>query len=175
MEQPDKQAELAKSKGFANTFMTHNTTIIAILLAIAAMISNQFEEREQAAYDAEQAIEDKREAINEDIRNYDEEIQELEVKEDTASAKYQSLVAVYNIRVDSLTRSENDQEKQQEETTKILAHAKDQSKKSDTASILFQISVLLSSIGFTNKNKFLMYLATVLTAVGVIYILLMII
>lgn len=173
MEQPNYQQEPPKPKGFVQTLLTHNTTIIAILLAIAAMIGNEFEQKEQEAYDAEQTIEDKQNAISDDIQNYDGELKELELKEDTTTEKYQALLAVYNARVDSLNTAEAEQVKQQEQTTKVLATRKDQNKKSETADLFFQISVLISSIGFTNKNKLLMYIATALTVVGIIYILMM--
>ncbi|MDQ6608706.1 MAG: hypothetical protein M3Y85_02675 [Bacteroidota bacterium] len=52
MEQPTFPPETSKPRGFVQTFMTHNTTIIAILLAIAAMIGDALEQKEQEAYDA---------------------------------------------------------------------------------------------------------------------------
>ncbi len=97
----------------------------------------------------------------------------MELKEDTSTDKYQALAAEYNKRVDSLNIAAADEEKQHQETKKVLAISKNQNAKSDTANLFFEVSILLSSVAVTNKNKRLTYLATGLTVVGIIYILLM--
>jgi len=173
MEQAPTTQDVQQQKGFLPGIMTHNTTIIAILLAIAAMIGSEFQEREQVAYDKEQSIEDKRTAIADDVQNYGAELEEMKLGPDTTSEKYISLKEVYDERKDSLNIADAELTKQQEETTKTLAAVKEQTKKSDKANIFFQISVLLSSIAFTNKNKSLTYLALALTVVGIIFIVMM--
>ena len=60
METQNNESDEKTSKSFLGTIMTHNTTIIAIILSIGAMISNHYDQMEQNAYADSEEIQDER-------------------------------------------------------------------------------------------------------------------
>ncbi|MEO5783680.1 MAG: DUF4337 family protein [Ginsengibacter sp.] len=173
MEQANSQESEKKSNSFFDTLMVHNTTIIAIILSIAAMIGNHFEQLEQNANEDVQQIENKR-ADNEDkLTVAANKVEEYTMEEnaDSTSEKFAALINDFSVQKDSLDKEEETLQKSEEKINATFEKVKEQSSRSNMASTIFEISILLSSIGMTNKKKLFTYVASALTVIGIIIIL----
>lgn len=170
--------------------MFHNTTIIAIILALAAMLGTSLEDRQQEAYDEEQAVQDRRETVQDDRQTLENDIADLEleyasVNEDSAKlgestststtdgnnegagpANYQARVKELKERDDSLSKEEAVLTEDEKKHEKNLAVLKKKNQQSGLADVIFQMAVLFSSIGVSIKKHNLKILAFLLTAVG---------
>lgn len=156
-------------------FLTvHNTTIIAIIMAISAMLGQSYQQNEEAVFEDQENYEDA--SANMDELN-------LEYLGDTSISveEQQSLDSIrieYENEQDTLlaeatgldvTEVQNLTEEQEEAKIKEAAEtAETQSAYSDYATTILQIAVLLSSIGVSVVNRFLSYLASGFTLVGVV-------
>lgn len=155
-------------------FLTvHNTTIIAIIMAISAMLGQNYQQNEEAVFEDQENYED--------TNAYMDELN-LEYLGDSISVEEQqkldSIRIEYEKEQDSLladatgldvTEVQNLTEEQEEAKIKEAAEtAETQSAYSDYATTILQVSVLLSSIGVSVVNKLLSYLASGLTLVGVV-------
>ncbi len=136
-----------KIDAFTQFLTVHNTTIIAIIMTIAGLLGQHAQEEKEAVYDDVEDIQDRMEGgITDEERSLiDAEMADLaeETGESYASADQIDFEKVK----DEVDQKEN---------------------MSGYASTVLQISVLLSSVGMTNKAKLLTYLASGLTLIGVL-------
>ena len=160
------------SNSFLRTLVVHNTTIIAIILSIAAMIGNHFEELRQNADEKLQQIQDRRQDNEDELADAVNKIDEYNLEEnvDTTSEQYTGLIKNFSDEKDSLDKEEITLTNSEEQVNKTYEKVKAQDDRSNMTDTILQISILLSSVGMTNKNKLLTYAATALTAIGVIII-----
>jgi len=165
-DQPNKND--SSKGGFVGFIMLHNTTIIAIILAVAAMLGNGLERTQQKADKAESEIQQRREYLETETQTLSDEIEELDLQYDSTSPKYQEVAKGLQHRSDSLDKMEAETVKIEHEKETILQHVETQNKTSNMADTIFEVAILLSSISLTSKNKKLTWLATLLTLAGVI-------
>lgn len=154
--------------GFIGFITLHNTTIIAIILSVAAMLGNNLERMQQEADEAENEISQRHEYLETESQSLDDEIDELDLKYDSTTVQYAEIVKDLKEREDSLNVLEKETEKVEIEQKARLEHIEKQNKTSNMADTIFQVAILLSSVSLTSKNKKLVWLATLLTAAGVI-------
>ena len=173
METQNNQSDGKTSKSFLGTLMTHNTTIIAIILSIGAMISNHYEQMEQNAYADSQEIQDERSDNDDKLAEAANKVEEYTMQEDADSTSnvFAGLISEFAAQKDSLDKQEEVLQTKEENIDATLEKVKQQNNRSDTARTIFEISILFSSIGMTNKRKLLTYIAISLTAIGIIIIL----
>ena len=172
METQNNQKDEKASKSFLGTLMVHNTTIIAIILSIGAMISNHYEQMEQNAYADSEEIQDERANNDDKLAEAANKVEEYTMEEeaDSTSETFARLINEFAAQKDSLDKQEEVLEKKEENINATLETVKEQNNRSDTARTIFEISILFSSIGMTNKRKLLTYIAISLTTIGIIII-----
>ena len=173
METQNNYSDEKPAKSFLGTLMVHNTTIIAIILSIGAMISNHYDQMEQNAYAESQEIQDERSDNEENLADAANKVDEYTLEEgaDSTSETYAGLINEFTAQKDSLDKNEEILEKREENINATLERVKTQNDRSDTSRTIFEISILFSSIGMTNKKKFLTYIAISLTVIGIIIML----
>ncbi|MBV9987661.1 MAG: DUF4337 family protein [Chitinophagaceae bacterium] len=165
---PEQNTNNTSKGGFIGFIMLHNTTLIAIILSIAAMLGNNLERMQQNADEAENDIKDRREYLETETQRLSEEIDQLDLKYDSTSAKYAEIAKELTSRADSLNKIETETIKKEHEQEVLLKHIENQNKTSNAADTIFQVAILISSISLTSRNKKLTWLATLLTAAGVV-------
>lgn len=169
MEISNKEPE-KKESTFKQLLGKHNTTVIAIILSIAAMLGSSIDHKQQKADDAEQEIQERREYLETEAQSLDDEREQLELEYDSSTAKFAEIDEDLKSRYDSLMALEEETVQVEKERELVLEEIETQNTMSNTADIMFQIAVLLSSIGLTSKQKKLSLIASLLTVVGVVVI-----
>ena len=141
--------ETPKEKNwFMNIIMSQNTTIIAIILAIAAMIGTRVEDMQQNADFEEQHIQEQKQYVESEYNSVEED------KKITA-------------RVDSLGKLEKSLETEEKAKEQLLIQIKKKNQLSNMGDIIFQLAVLISSIGLSTKKRSIIIVASLITLVGV--------
>jgi len=173
METQNNESGEKQSKSFLGTIMTHNTTIIAIILSIGAMISNHYDQMEQNAYADSEEIQNERTDNDDKLAEAANKVEEYTMQEDadSTSETFAGLINEFTVQKDSLNKQEEVLQTREENINATLEKVKQQNNRSDTARTIFEISILFSSIGMTNKRKLLTYIAISLTTVGIIIVL----
>ena len=137
------------------------------------MISNHYEQMEQNANEDSQEIQNKRSDNDDKLAEAANKVEEYTMEEnaDTTSETFSGLINEFTAQKDSLDKQEDILEKREEGINATLEKVKQQRDRNDSARTIFEISILFSSIGLTNKRKILTYIAISLTAKGIIIIL----
>jgi nitrogen fixation protein FixH len=167
----ENQSSLKKPTGkktFLETLILHNTTIIAVLLAVASLISSHFSQLEKNAYEKSNQIENQKNENEKSLSEANDKIEEYELEEtaDAAPDKYNKLIIEFNAKVDSLTKQEVIMDKDEKAINGTLARVEEQNKRGALSRTIFEFSILLSSIGKTNKKKWFTFLAIAATLIG---------
>src|SRR5436190_12755986 len=102
------QSDEKISKSFLGTLMVHNTTIIAIILSIGAMISNHYDQMEQNAYADSEEIQDERTDNDDKLAEAANKVEEYTMQEDADSTSdtFAGLINEFTVQKDSLNKQE---------------------------------------------------------------------
>ncbi len=160
--------ETPKEKNwFMNIIMSQNTTIIAIILAIAAMIGTRVEDMQQNADFEEQHIQEQKQYVESEYNSVEDDKEALEAREDNSSEKYLEEDKKITARVDSLGKLEKSLETEEKAKEQLLIQIKKKNQLSNMGDIIFQLAVLISSIGLSTKKRSIIIVASLITLVGV--------
>lgn len=167
----ENQISLKKPTGkktFFETLILHNTTIIAVLLAVASLISSHFAQLEKNAFEKSNQIETQKNENDQSLSEARGKVEEYELEEQANAApdKYNKLIDEYNAKVDSLTKQEVIMDKEEKAIEVTLARVEEQNKRGALSRTIFEFSILLSSIGKTNQKKWFTFLAIAATLIG---------
>ena len=156
---------------FFKIFTIHNTTIIAIVMSIISIISSGVQDKLEQYETNEQHAEAKHEELVQDTVDLFYRIQDLQFSEVTDSAAYNNEVDFINARVDSIQKQAAEIDSVKIHDEELLAGAQSQESTVGWAKSISEIAVLISAVALTNKNKFLLYSASILTVICVILVL----
>ena len=160
-----------KMNSFLKTFITHNTTIIAIVMSVISIISSGInDDYDNAQFLQEQAINDSIEITN----AYEElgmELEELSLDTDTLSEEYRYRQEYFNQKLDSLTKSAEEYYAKLDNSQSLMEGAHSRQESTNYAKSISEIAVLLSAVGASNKKKLLLYTASILTIICILMVL----
>ena len=128
METQNNESGEKTSKSFLGTIMTHNTTIIAIILSIGAMISNHYEQMEQNAYADSEEIQDERTNNDDKLAEAANKVDEYTMEEDADSTSdtFAGLINEFTAQKDSLDKQEDILTAREEKINTTLEKVKQQ-------------------------------------------------
>jgi hypothetical protein len=160
-----------KMNSFFKTIITHNTTIIAIVMSVISIIATGInDDYENAQFLQEQAMNDSIEITNSyEELNADQE--ELNFATDTLSEEFKYRKEYVDHKLDSLTKAAEEYYSKLDTSQSILDGAHTKQENTDYAKSISEVAVLLSAIGASNKKKFLLYTASILTIICIILVL----
>lgn len=160
-----------KMNSFFKTIITHNTTIIAIVMSVVSIIATGInDDYDNAQFLQEQAMNDSIEITN----AYEElsmEEDELNFITDTLSEEYKYRREYFDQKLDSLTNAAQEYYSKLDNSQTLLEGAHSKQENTDYAKSISEIAVLLSAVGASNKKKFLLYTASILTIVCILLVL----
>jgi hypothetical protein len=160
-----------KMNAFFKTIITHNTTIIAVVMSVISIISTGInDDYDDAQFLQEQAMNDSIEITN----AYEElsmEEDELSFISDTLSEEYKYRREYFDHKLDSLTNAAQEYYSKLDKSQVLLEGAHSKQENTDYAKSISEIAVLLSAVGASNKKKFLLYTASILTIICIILVL----
>jgi hypothetical protein len=164
-------ASKIKMNPFFKIFTIHNTTIIAIIMSIISVISSNIQDQLDEYETNEQQAEAAYSEFVNDTVELTYRIEDLKFTEVKDSLAYNIEVESINARIDTIQKQASAIDSVKNHDAELLSSTQSKEKTVGWAKSLSEIAVLVSAVALTNKNKFLLYSASILTVICIVLVL----